>query len=81
VTQTPKHEGVSSPTLDELRAMDPADPATPRRIATILIQMHRHNVSAEEAHAILDEVRRLRHAMRELPPPDPQPPRRVRRRG
>jgi hypothetical protein len=51
-----------------------ADPATLRRIATILIQMHRHNVSADEAETILEEVRQLRQVMRTLPPPNPQPP-------
>ncbi len=83
MAETPKRESVNSPTLDRLRALDPADPATPRRIAEILIAMHRHSVSDEEAVAILEEVRRLRHRIRKLPPPEPQqpPPRRVSRRG
>ena len=60
--------------LAQLRALDPADPLTPGRMGTILVQLNRHKLSAAEAEAIYAEVRRIRQALLKLPAPIVRPP-------
>ncbi len=72
--------GVSSPTLEELRALDPADPLTLARIAALLVRLDRRMVGDDELEAIHAEVRRLRREIKALPARDAAPPARRRRR-
>lgn len=80
--EMPKVESGSAATLEELRALDPADPLTPGRLASALVQLDRRKVSAEEAEAIYAEARRIRLAISKLPANDrgPLPPARQRAR-
>ncbi len=80
VAKRPEIEGVSSPTVEELRALDPADPSTPGRIAAVLVQLDRRRVGDEELEAIYAEVRRLRREIQKLPARDAAPPPRRGRR-
>jgi hypothetical protein len=66
-------EAGSNP-LAQLRALDPGDPLTPGRVATILVQLDRHELSAAEAEAIYAEVRRIRRALLKLPTLIVRPP-------
>lgn len=54
-----KIKGISSPTLERLRALDPGDPGSAAVVVDAVIAIDEGNLSAEEANAIYAEINRI----------------------